>query len=225
MVPQNALQRTFRIKSGSSEGTCFTIDIEGKQYVVTAKHVINGQSFPSDIHLLHEKTWKPERADLVGIGPTGVDVAVMTLSRQLSPTLPLEPSCAELFWGQDVHFLGFPYGLFGDVGQANGDYPIPFIKRAAVSGMSPHGSSPRIIYLDGHNNPGFSGGPVVYRVGFTERWGVAAIVSGFQYKEEPIYQGAVDTGLIYRYNTGIVLSYDIAHAVALVNANPIGFIF
>lgn len=131
------------------EGTCFTIDVEGKQYVVTAKHVIDGHPFPSDIDLHHDKTWKPERAELVGFGPAGVEVAVMVLARQLSPTLPLEPSCTELFWGQDVHFLGFPYGHFGDVGQTNGDFPIPFVKRAAVSSMSPGGSSPRIIYLDG----------------------------------------------------------------------------
>ncbi len=39
-------------------------------------------------------------------------------------------------------------------------------------------------------------------------WGVwGVVISGYRYKEEPIYQGEQPVLLAYRYNTGIVISY------------------
>ena len=40
MITTNVLQRTFHLKYGANSGTCFTIDIDGRQYVVTARHVV-----------------------------------------------------------------------------------------------------------------------------------------------------------------------------------------
>ena len=44
MITSNFIHRIFRIKCGEFMGTGFTIDVDGKQYVVTAKHVVNGFS-------------------------------------------------------------------------------------------------------------------------------------------------------------------------------------
>jgi hypothetical protein len=78
------------------------------------------------------------------------------------------------------------------------------------------------VYLDGHNNRGFSGGPVVFKEPGSQLFKVAAIVSGYRYSEEPIYQGDDPLQLSYRENTGIVLAYGIQHAVELARGNPIG---
>jgi hypothetical protein len=60
--------------------------------------------------------------------------------------------------------------------------------------------------LDGHNNPGFSGGPVVFKA-----------------VEQPIFQGDEETALTYRYNTGIIVAHDIKAAMTIIQGNPVGF--
>ena len=41
MVPSNALQRTLYIRRSDSVGTAFTVDRNGRQYIVTARHVVD----------------------------------------------------------------------------------------------------------------------------------------------------------------------------------------
>ena len=48
MLPStNILQRTFYMKFGKSTGTCFTIDIDNHQYIVTAQHILKGNNNPN----------------------------------------------------------------------------------------------------------------------------------------------------------------------------------
>lgn len=82
---------------------------------------------------------------------------------------------------------------------------------------------PTIIFLDGHNNKGFSGGPVLFKEHGHGELKVAAVISGYRFANEPVFNGDQELPITYRYNTGIIISYGIKHAVALVQANPIGF--
>jgi len=43
MVPTNALQRTFHLRYREATATCFTIDVQDRQYIVTAKHCLFGE--------------------------------------------------------------------------------------------------------------------------------------------------------------------------------------
>ena len=109
----------------------------------------------------------------------------------------------------------------------------------------------RVIYLDGHNNPGLSGAPVVYR-NLNERltvFKVLAVVSGYESDLTPVLEpeeikreaikatdvargriveqdGKIfrlkDTGHRVQANTGIVKAYDVRHAVDLIRKNPVG---
>ena len=112
-----------------------------------------------------------------------------------------------------------------------------------------HGAS--LIFLDGQNNPGFSGGPIVYRdndkTDFTYK--LLGVVSGFRFDRSPVLKPveikpeevkAEDTargrviqknGRLYRldetgdlvdFNTGIIAGYGINHALDLIKKNPIG---
>ena len=67
--------------------------------------------------------------------------------------------------GQDAYFLGFPYGIRIDSKGLNGPYPLAVIKRGTVSGVIALGNDAKteMVLLDGYNNPGFSGGPIVFR--------------------------------------------------------------
>ena len=67
--------------------------------------------------------------------------------------------------GQEVYFLGYPYGLYTTFGDQGG---VALIKhacisaRVACSAIYPDGDKDTmLILLDGLNNPGFSGGPIV----------------------------------------------------------------
>lgn len=81
-----------------------------------------------------------------------------------------------------------------------------------------------VFYLDGHNNPGFSGGPTVFTESDKNQYKVAAVVHGYSSTEEPIFQAGKETPMRWISNTGIVIDYDIRYAVEAIKANPIGLL-
>ena len=221
MLPtKNVLQRVFRIAHENKEGTCFTIDVEGRQYLITAKHLVQSIQKPYVVDLYHDGEWKFLQVDLVGHGAKCVDLTVLAAEQQISPTHPLEPTTEGLLLGQEVLFLGFPYGITSDSGNINNRFPFPLVKKGIVSALFPDNAND--LFLDGHNNPGFSGGPVVYEV-VKETLNVAGVVSGYLSKSEPVYDEHGATALQHDYNTGIVRVTSIHHAVDLIRANPVGF--
>jgi hypothetical protein len=225
MVPNNVLTRTFRIAFNEQFGTAFTIDVEGKQYLITARHLVNEQGAVT-IQVQHEMQWKNLRCNVIGRGADNADITVLAPALQLSYTLPLLPSIDKMALGMDVHFLGFPYGLQSNVPkEINLDFPLPLVKKACVSMFALQEPTGKYFLLDGQNNPGFSGGPVVFvPIGKgIDKVSVAGVISGFQYQWEPIYAGGKEVPLAIKYNTGIVIAYAIGHALDIIAANPIGF--
>jgi hypothetical protein len=122
-----------------------------------------------------------------------------------------------LIYGQDVYFLGFPYGFLGRHSFGRSGYPLPFVKKAVVSLFD--GTT---YLLDGHNNPGFSGGPVVWKAPHSQEFNAGAVVSGYRCVDEPVYGGTGATPLTYRYNTGIIVSHGVEAVLSLIAARPIG---
>ena len=221
MLPSaNVLQRVFHISHENKAGTCFTIDVEGRQYLITAKHLVQSIQKPCAVQMYHDGEWKGLQVDLVGHGAKCVDLTVLASEMQISPTHPLEPTAEGLILGQDVLFLGFPYGITSDSGNNNNRFPFPLVKKGIISAL-PQGNVSD-LFLDGHNNPGFSGGPVVYEV-VKGTLNVAGVVSGYLSKLEPVYDEHGATALQHDYNTGIVRVTSIMHAVNLIRANPVGF--
>lgn len=219
MITANLIHRTFRIRCGDSIGTGFTIDIDGRQYFVTASHVLVNLVQRGEVHIFGKTQWTPVRVQLVGHAPYPIDISVLTPERRLSPPgLPVHASSDGVIYGQEVYFLGFPYHFLGNVMFADEGFPLPFVKRAILSCFDEN-----VYLLDGHNNPGFSGGPVVFGKPGTPPTNIAAVISGYKFVPEPIFEGQAQTELTYRYNTGIIVSYKIEHALSLISANPIGF--
>jgi hypothetical protein len=116
-----------------------------------------------------------------------------------------------------VYFLGFPYGVLSGVIFGDAGHPLPLVKRALFSSFAGEA-----YLLDGHNNPGFSGGPVVFGRGGDIPNCVGAVVSSYRFSPEPVFLDRSETALTYRYNTGIIVSYKIETALALIRSNPIG---
>ena len=226
MATSHVLQLTFMVKYGDGVGACFTMDIEERQYLVTAKHVVKGISDSDTVEVFHDNDWRTLPVTVVGNALGEADITVLAPSVQLSPTHPLPPASEkDYFLGQDVYFVGFPYALFtADVGEVNRNFPIPFLKKAIISSWSTNTDGAKQFFLDGHNNPGFSGGPVVVsRFGTYEDYKVVAVVSAYRFEKLPVYEGETPTLLKYRHNTGIVIAFDINHATDMIRRNPIGF--
>ena len=60
MVTRNVIQRVFKIRRGESQGTAFTIDRAGRQYFVTARHVIESGMCPESCR---KASWRKAPAD------------------------------------------------------------------------------------------------------------------------------------------------------------------
>jgi hypothetical protein len=215
MISSNVLYRVLCFRYGNSMGTCFTIDIDNKQYVVTAKHIVNGLAGNGIIELLHDNTWKACNCKLIGHS-VDADVSVLAFIDTTIEGQYLEATARNMAYGQDLYFLGFPYGFKFDVDQAtNRGFPFPLVKKGIASTLSTT-AQPQHFLIDGHNNSGFSGGPVVFRPFGTGDFQVGGIISGY-YPEQD------NNGLpIANTNSGIIMVYDINNAIELIRANPNG---
>ena len=224
MVTANVIHRTFHILRATSRGTAFTLDRGGRQYLVTARHVVEGIVSGESISILHGERWDTVYIEVVGIGKGDVDVAVLSCPQQLSPMHPLEPTSAGLVYGQQAYFLGFPFGWDGGGASINHDRPLPFVKAGVISALGI--TDPiKMIYIDSHVNAGFSGGPVVFsRPGKQQNvLFVAGVVVGYPKCFQPVYDACGHQVAQAQENPGLVMAVSIEHVVELIDANPIGF--
>jgi prepilin-type processing-associated H-X9-DG protein len=154
----NIFTRVLRIETDSGAlATAFTIEVGEKQYLVTARHVLPDQE-PHKLKALgHTVELVFEGTPVPGI-PQNVDIAVFALPEAVTPQFPLPATLTGMTYAHDVYFYGYPYGLSST---AAGAECLPLVKRALMSAML-HDNGAHILYLDGFNNPGFSGGPVTF---------------------------------------------------------------
>lgn len=213
MVPTNILQRTFHIEHNGSTGAAFTVEVADLQYIVTAAHVVKGLRPNSKLSVMHRGQWLTIDIGEVWVSPTGADIALVSPKKQLSPVHAiLVGGASSFFLSQQIYFLGFPYGLRLDLGPANNDFPVPFVKTGIVSGFTSVGSGSQLIFCDGHNNPGFSGGPII-TVGRDSQVHVIAVTSGYRHNDDPVLLNGKESGLTYRANTGLVIGYGLKEIV------------
>jgi hypothetical protein len=228
LVEAQAYERVLEIKTSVGTGTAFTIDYPfsgtgtapgqpdegGRQYLITAKHLLP----PSESHPrveLENRFFRAElELDLLAVSPAIADVALAPLERPLTASLYLPAGSQGISFSQRLFFLGFPYGM---ALEATGGQRMAFVKGGLLS-ASAEVAGEKLLYLDGFNNCGFSGGPVVAWIDGVLR--VVGVISGYRHERvaayaggTPAYEGQTVTGIEVRANTGIVIATDIAHAV------------
>ena len=222
MITSNIYNRVFFIRA-AEYGTAFAIDVDGKQYLVSAAHVVGSTEGLNEIQFLHENSWRALPVRFVGASRGEVDVAVLVPSVRLAPPFPLEPTSADMVLGQDVYFVGYPYKMWTDAGPALAGRPCPFIKRGTLSSAFNSGDGIQRIFVDAINNEGFSGGPLVFTPPASKDFRVAGVVSKFKTEYERVLdKDGEDTGMRVAYNTGFLVAYDIKYALEIIRANPIG---
>lgn len=220
-MPQiEVLGRTLRILHGNSAGTAFTMEVNRVQYIVTAKHLFEASGYPSSakIGIFQDKHYVSYDVDIRYPADAEIDIAVLktTPYAQLTFFYPTTFSSANITMGQDVYFQGFPYNYDNLLCNMPGDkYPLPFIKKACLSSYI---HSKGIFLLDGHNNPGFSGGPVCFKKADDKTYRITGVIASYRYEELPVYDSnKKELDLFVRANTGIVNVYDIKFAVEIAN--------
>ncbi len=244
MPTSNILTRVLMVQSQYGFGTIFSVDVGNREYWITAKHVLTGAEHPP-YGSIHSKTvslqilnpgasgeqWLPEDFSVIDTGKN-IDIVVLAPSRVLLPTAPpsepLDSSGVSI--GADCSFLGFPFGGGWRARLSDGSYWMPFSKHCTVSADT---DEPRIWVLDGINNPGFSGGPVVFNTGTEQK--IIAVISAYRTEPAEIVSAFQETlhpdGSSKRnkkqivgvnVNSGFIIAYDIGYALVAIRKNPIG---
>jgi S1-C subfamily serine protease len=226
MITNNVLQRVFNIKNGNNTGTAFTIDVDNRQYFVTATHVVEGIANGSQIKIWYDQTWKVVPFVLIG-QHSKADVTVFSIN-QIIPSYPMEATSEGLTLGQDIYFLGFPHGLKSEVGEINRLFPLPLVKKGCVASLPflyKQENVGQYMWIDGNNNPGFSGGPVIFKASGDNNFRVCGVIHGYMTTLTEVEEiESTTTKQVVRNNTGIMKVYDIECAINLIKANPNGVV-
>ena len=223
MITFNVFVRIFQIRTKSATATAFAVDEGQKQYLVTALHVLPNPEKIKNIDLLFKNGWKTIPVKFTGKGNDDIDVVVVSPRERIAPAFDMPLSKGEMTIGQDVFFLGFPYGMTSEINDPGWHLPYPLVKKACLSGSLDRNGK-RIWLLDGINNPGFSGGPVVFQpIGNrTKHLMVMGVVSGYRFNRELVHIHEKATESFIKVNTGIIYASSAADVIDIIRSNTNG---
>ena len=210
-LPEEILRQTFQIRTPHGTGTAFTIEVADRQYIVTAQHVL-GSASPEVLEIQVDETgWRKLPVTVIGMEGPPVDVAVLATDSMLGSRSGVSVGAATVGYGQDVRFLGYPFGWeFTPVPEFR-DSPLPFIKAGILSALVRKTDVAFHLLVDATGNPGFSGGPLVLPRRLNKEDGVDWHIVGVVTNAAP-----------HRYE-GIVHAISIDAAKRMIRENPAGY--
>lgn len=117
-------------------------------------------------------------------------------------------------FGQPVWFLGYPF--LEALHTRTSNFEFPFIKKGILSAINSTDEHAVVMYIDGFNNKGFSGGPILFCGFGSHEYRILAVVSSYRNAtaEANINGQKVDTNILV--NSGILVSYWIRHAIEAI---------
>lgn len=218
-ITMNVFKRIIFIKYNDYYGTSFTVEVNDKQYIITAKHIVEGIKQNDSIFFFQDNQWKKIEVKNIQFKNPKVDAIVLVPSIQLTPITNVEFTSMDIEFGQDVYFLGFPFGFKTDIGSLNNNFPIAFIKKGICSSIDNTSPEIVVIWIDGYCNPGFSGGPIVFKDSFTENYKIAGVLIGYYNERIDVMDKKDKTGLYVEINSGLIYSIDIDSIIKLIKEN------
>jgi hypothetical protein len=238
------LARVLMVQSQYFSGSIFSIDVDNREYWITAKHILTGAKHPPygsiasksvSLKILNPgaegEQWMSVVFSVIDPG-NDVDIVVLAPPGPLmdGPFQSIAVSSDNIGLGNDCEFLGFPFGGGWRAKFDNGkSYWMPFIKHCVTSAFNTEPQ--RMWVLDGINNDGFSGGPVIYHTGPQQQ--IFAVISGVRQEPAEVIFGNSEDNLgklnppasqkaTVNVNSGFIIAYDIKYATDAIAANPIG---
>lgn len=213
-------EKVFNISTHERSGTAFTYRHNNTEYLITARHLVEkmGDNGVIDIYRMTDSIKKD--VNIHYHKSKDIDIVVLSYTGFLNDCpMELIYSADKLQITQDAYFFGYPFSYcsFTDTDLKKNVYRIPLIKKGIISGAN--AIKDRVaIFIDAHNNQGFSGGPVVV-FDYNNKPKVCGVVSGYIPYEGEIYQkgtSIVMDKISYRENSGIMLAYGINHAIEII---------
>lgn len=248
---ETVLYRVLMVESKYGRGSIFSLDVDRRKYWITAKHILTGAKHPPyrsitsksvSLRILNPgaqgEQWLPVNFSVLDPG-NDIDVVVLVPPEPLLdnpfPSVPADSD--HVLLGGDCEFLGFPYGggWRATFDRNRGSFWLPYVKHCTVSTLAT--GEPRILVLDGINNAGFSGGPVIVRTGPEQK--IIAVISGYLTEPTDVIPTAAgklapmktspnarkparhSKGTV-NVNSGFIIAFDIKYAVEAINKSPIG---
>lgn len=212
---------TYRIRAGDKTGTMFALYSKSRCFMVTARHVV--EEADSDLEILWSGDWMPAPVVLIGHCAGEVDISVYESVQNLplivDPDWQAPGMRTQVNLAEEIHFFGFPYGI-GTTTHPERP-PWPLVKAGIISGLNPgHGIvGYTSFWIDGHSNPGFSGGPVVTTT-FDGACHISGVVTHHLEQNKdllPREAPASDPQDWYaQQNTGIMCAWNIQYALDII---------
>ena len=200
-----SMASTFNFEGDTLGGaTCFKIFHGSKQYFVTAAHLFKPNDKSGDIvpvRLLISGNLKDFDARVYFHKKRNIDVALIKLPDDVPQGKGISLDSIHLSFGSPVFFYGYP---LSNLGTQTPEIKFPIIKSAILSGVVKYGNVD-VLVLDGHNNRGFSGGPVVAYDTGTKKTHLVGLVSGYLF--EPRGVQIKEERFSFDENSGIILCY------------------
>ena len=220
-VPNEIIRRTFIIKTsdGNSFGTAFAMDYKNKLYIVTARHVAAG--YPETnamVQIRRDNMWQTVHTVRILHPPSNdVDIAIFETEQVVEKPFEIAPAgkTGAVTLGQQVWFLGFPHGL----GSRSNNLEFPFIKKGTMSAVDSTNPDSFVLYIDGFNNPGFSGGPILFWDFSQQKYMILGVVQGFKNENAKMIVNGQQVDTPVSVNSGILAGYHIEHACQAIEAS------
>jgi hypothetical protein len=230
-VPTEILSRTLFIQVGNERGTALAVDYQAKIYLVTARRVAAAAAAANAVIQINKagqwenyqtvKTLYPSSSD--------VDIAVFETSEKAPRPFNITPigDTDGVTLGQQLWFIGYPtlripgYPLEAIAShvtiKGSGGVVLPFIKRGTMSAIDGTNPDAPVYYIDGFNNPGFSGGPIVFWEFSTHTYKILGVVQGYRNDTAKLLVNGqqVDTNILV--NSGIITAYGIQPAIHAID--------
>jgi hypothetical protein len=217
-------QNVFFLRHEQSFGSGFAIDFDGRQYLVTARHIIEDIVADNRVSIHVRGEWHDASVNWIEID-NSIDAIVLIFPQLLTKGKQFKPGGSYVY-GQDVYFLGFPFG-WNQYLEPDWLFPMPFAKKGIVAGWS--GNEKDVFYIDGQSNSGFSGGPVVTSDAETGEPCIIGLVHGSVMTLEPV-SPATETDRVEQKgeeqlvnsDAGIVKAFGLKGVIEAIRQNPVG---
>jgi hypothetical protein len=224
LVPGNMYSRTFCLRIGSEVAAGFVVEVGGGQYLITARHFIDGVPKPrvppaTFVEVFRENGFVRLPFRRLGVEPASVDIAVLAIDGTSARTDKVALGWKHVYLGEPVFFLGYVLGYSMEGVSINNGFPIALVKHGILASLGPVFPAGRgkPFLVDALNTYGFSGGPVI-RIEPDHTARVLGVVSGFVGVRDPVYlnQGG-ETELTVGANTGLMLAYSLDYALEAIS--------
>ena len=205
---RNGLENTFNIASDTSIGTGFLIKNNNQEFLITARHLFRKKIKNNEevlITVCLNNVNKVFKVKIYLHQNPNIDIAVLKIPQSISqfPSLLLKGGDS-YFLAQECLFFGYPLNSLGSITKEG--KKIPLVKRAIISAIYDENGIDYLL-LDGHNNPGFSGGPLLTYSHQMENQYIIGVITAYYPQPHKIKLNDTIPPITFNENSGIIVAF------------------